>query len=97
MKYLLSVVTVSVLLTACASTDQRSDSSKLLPGNYTFKGFNAEGKQLGGTVKVNVPYNDPSFAVGVLCSNKGTVVVKATNDSGTETAFRCIINGKPAS
>lgn len=97
MKYLLSIATISILLTACASTGQVSDSSKLPPGNYKLKGFNAEGKQLGGIVRVNVPFNDPSFAVGVLCSNQGAVVVRATNDYGTETTFRCIINGKPAS
>jgi hypothetical protein len=48
-------------------------------------------------VKINVPFNDASLAVGVLCSNKGTVVVVAKSDSGKETRLRCIVNGKPAS
>jgi hypothetical protein len=43
-----SFLLTSVLLSGCASTGQGSDSSKLPPGNYTLKGFSAEGKQLGG-------------------------------------------------
>ena len=97
MKRVLTVLACSTLLTACASTGSSSSSSQLPAGHYVLKGHNTEGKQLGGTLKIDVPFSDPSFAVGVLCSNQGTTVVKATNDAGVVTTFRCVIHGQPAS
>ena len=96
MKSFLAISLTSIALVACATSNGPA-SSRLPDGNYTFKGFDAGGRQLGGTVRVTVPFNDASFATGILCSNKGTVVVKATKDSGEEFAFQCIVNGKPAS
>jgi len=97
MKRLMIIAAAFALLTACASTSQSATSSDLPPGKYTLKGFNAEGEKRGGTVKIVVPYDNPSFAVGVLCANSGTVVVKAVDDAGREATFKCIVNGKPAS
>lgn len=62
---------------------------KLPDGTYTFKGHGADGRQMGGSLMASVPLNDPAFAVGVLCSNRGTAVVRATAASGTEFTTAC--------
>ena len=92
MKLTLSLPFLLLLIAACATTT----SNQLPAGSYRLNGYSAEGKKIGGTIKIEVPFSDQRFAVGVLCSNKGTATVAATNAAGTVTTFSCVINGKPA-
>ncbi|MBI5753288.1 MAG: hypothetical protein HZA59_14270 [Hydrogenophilales bacterium] len=90
-KYLIGVFLLFISFVAAA------DSSPLPNGDYKLSGYDADGKKTGGPVKVYVPYSNASFAIGVLCSNKGTVTVTATNETGAETTFKCVIKEQSGS
>lgn len=79
----------AMVLSACVTTETSTSSSKLPAGDYTMKGFSSDGQERGLPMQINVPASDPDFAVGALCSNQDTLVVKAINSRGEETLFQC--------
>jgi hypothetical protein len=94
MKIALPLLFLTVLISGCANTSSNhSGSNWLPPGSYVLKGFNSEGKQLGGTVKIDIPFNDPRYAFLGLCSNKGAKIITAMSSTGTETTFKCVEMG----
>lgn len=97
MRTTIIVATVAASLVGCATqggparVDVQGVGGKLQPGAYQLTSFDSSGAKVAGPVRIDIPFNDQSFAVGAMCSNDkaARVIAKGTNgqDAG---AFECM-------
>lgn len=63
---------------------------KLQPGAYQLTSFDSSGSKVAGPVRIDIPFNDQSFAVGAMCSNDKAARVVAKGANGQDAgAFEC--------
>jgi hypothetical protein len=58
------------------------EQGKLPKGSYQFAAIDASGSEIGRSIKVDIPFNDPNVAVFAICGRRGAVEVAAKNDEG---------------
>ncbi|HKK04582.1 MAG TPA: hypothetical protein VKA50_01920 [Gammaproteobacteria bacterium] len=74
-------------LVGCAS----NGGGSLEPGGYYVTSYDAAGAKAGGPARIDIPYNDPNFAIGAMCTNEDAVRVLITRPNGqTAAAFKCV-------
>lgn len=89
-------VFVVTILTGCAAPTG-SSAAKLQPGAYQLTSFDSNGNKVGGPVKIDIPFNDQSFAIGSMCINDRAARVVATDRNAQNPVwFDCVrrqVNG----
>ncbi len=96
MKTTLFAVIVGASLVGCAATgsagraEARVAGGKLPPGAYQFTSYDSAGAKVAGPMRIDIPFNDQSFAVGAMCGNDRAARVVAKGASGQDAAsFEC--------
>lgn len=96
MKLPLLAAFVVAVLAGCATPTETSGIGnqpvgvKLQPGPYWLTSFNSKGNKVAGPVKIDIPFNDQSFAVGAMCTNDKAARVVAKDRNERDAAwFEC--------
>ncbi|MDB5823428.1 MAG: hypothetical protein JWR21_2132 [Herminiimonas sp.] len=96
MRCALLAISIVVSLTGCATptgpnrVEVKGVGGKLQPGAYQLTSFDSVGVKVAGPVRIDIPFNDQSFAVGAMCSNDKAARVMAKGSNGMDAAsFEC--------
>ncbi len=78
-----TILTLTILLTLTACATGGSKASKRLPdGNYQLVGIDKDGKETTNIVNIDVPFNDPGYAVGMACATAPTTTMVVIEQMG---------------
>jgi hypothetical protein len=83
-KILLATIISTSLITGLTKA-----AEKLPDGNYQLTGIDEAGNETGNILNIDVPFNDQSFSIGLICSNEKTKIVVVEQLGNVVAKYKC--------